>query len=247
LAAIINSRPLLQPLLPIIPQFGMGHANTPCHNAPPTQLASVTINPMEPWALNAMQRWPNVPALFGWLSLDRRGRWLIKDEVITRPQIIDTINANYDVDEHGRWFFQNGPQRGFMQLAYAPLVVRVESDTLITHTEQPVEQLKQIYLDEEGSLLLITEHGPAGLIDTDLEWAIERIHQQRNATTSTVSAEDITAALALPSGQLTELSFRWQQPLPITRLDKSAHQQQHKFERDPQPRAVERVATKVAD
>src|ERR1700712_3913736 len=103
-----------------------------CAPTQASQLSSVTANHMEPWALKAMQRWPNVPALFGWLSLDRRGRWLIKDELITRPQIIDTINANYGVDEHGRWFFQNGPQRGFMQLAYAPFVVHAEADALIT-------------------------------------------------------------------------------------------------------------------
>lgn len=199
---------------------------------------------MEPWALNAMQRWPNVPALFGWLSLDRRGRWLIKDEVISRPQIIDTINANYGVDDYGRWYFQNGPQRGFMQLAYAPLIARREGNDLVTHTQQRVEQLKQVYLDEEGSLLLITEHGPAGLLDTDLDWALERLYQQSNP----VQAENLAAALALPSGRITELHFDWQQQrLPITRLDSAAQPQLLKFERNPQPRPDERVATAVSD
>jgi hypothetical protein len=64
---------------------------------------------MEDWVHKALARWPDVPALFGWLSLDRRGRWRIRGEVITRPQIVDTINPNYAADEHGRWYFQNGP------------------------------------------------------------------------------------------------------------------------------------------
>jgi hypothetical protein len=199
---------------------------------------------MEPWALKAMQRWPNVPALFGWLSLDRRGRWFIKDELISRPQIIDTINANYGVDEHRRWYFQNGPQRGFIRLAYAPLVLLVESDALITHTQQRVEQLTQIYLDEEGSLLFITEHGPAGLIDTDLEWAINRIHAQQVA----IQADDIAAALAVPSGHVTDLTFTWlDQSLPITRLDSEAQPALLNFVRDPQPQPNERVATAAMD
>src|SRR5262249_50687118 len=98
---------------------------------------------MEAWALRGMQRWPNVPALFGWLTLDRRGRWLIKGEIISRPQIIDTINRNYEPDEHGRWFFQNGPQRGFIALEYAPLVVRVDGggDLLTTHTDLSIHDL----------------------------------------------------------------------------------------------------------
>src|ERR1700712_4319516 len=108
---------------------------------------------MEPWVLKAMQRWPNVPALFGWLTLDRRGRWLIKDELISRPQIIETINANYAADERGRWYFQNGPQRGYMRLAYAPLVLHLNGNQLMTHTLRPVEHASHLYLDEEGSLL----------------------------------------------------------------------------------------------
>ena len=68
---------------------------------------------MEDWVHRAMARWPNVPALYGWLSLDRRGRWRIQNETISRPQIIDTFNRNYAADEQGRWYFQNGPQRGY--------------------------------------------------------------------------------------------------------------------------------------
>ncbi|MDB5974431.1 MAG: hypothetical protein JWR07_1191, partial [Nevskia sp.] len=47
---------------------------------------------MEDWVQRSLARWPNVPALFGWLALDRRGRWLIQGELISRPQIIETIN-----------------------------------------------------------------------------------------------------------------------------------------------------------
>src|SRR5262245_55155172 len=49
------------------------------------------FTPMEDWVHRALKRWPNVPALYGWLRLDRRGRWLIQGETIGRTQIVDVI------------------------------------------------------------------------------------------------------------------------------------------------------------
>ena len=186
---------------------------------------------MEAWALRALERWPNVPALFGWLELDRRGRWLIQGELISRLQIIDTINRNYEADQHGRWFFQNGPQRGYVNLETAPLVAHVTGNTLITHTHLEVREPTAAYLDEEGSLLIATEHGPAALIDSDLEWALARF------VCSGVSAreEDILSALALPSGTHTELAMRIDNSmLPISRLDRAIAPQMLGFVREPE-------------
>src|SRR5262245_33186149 len=122
---------------------------------------------MEEWVHRALKRWPNVPALYGWLTLDRRGRWLIKGEIITRPQIIEVFNRNYAADERGRWYFQNGPQRGYMQLQRAPFIVRVEpTDALVTHTGLQVERLSAVFIDENGGLYFSTEHGAAALLDT---------------------------------------------------------------------------------
>jgi hypothetical protein len=186
-----------------------------------------------------MSRWPNVPALFGWLALDRRGRWLIRGEVITRPQIIETIDRNYAADEYGRWYFQNGPQRGYMALAYAPLVLRTDTggDSLQTHTGKPVAQPTQAFLDEEGSILLTTEHGPGLLADTDLDWALSRFEGAAGA----VDEAQLAQALALPSGAATSLSLRIAAVrLPLVRLDTAAAPSALGFVRDPQPREGER-------
>lgn len=195
---------------------------------------------MEDWALRAMQRWPNVPALFGWLGLDRRGRWLIRGEVITRPQIIDTINRNYEHDEHGRWFFQNGPQRGYIRLEHAPLVLRSEADgaSLRTHTGLPVEQPSAAYLDEEGGLMLSTEHGPGALADTDLGWALGHLEYAGEP----ISEEQLARALRQASGELTALSLRCGQVLlPVVRLDRAEAPAALRFVRDPQPRQGEKA------
>lgn len=131
---------------------------------------------MDQRVLQAMEKWPNVPALFGWLRLDRRGHWYLKERRIEREPTLDFIARNYHCDEHGRWFFQNGPQRGFIDLDYTPWVYRSQPDgALLTHTNHPVSQLRSAWLDEQGSLLLETEHGIGLLDDHDLGWALERL------------------------------------------------------------------------
>src|SRR5262245_11882671 len=121
-----------------------------------------------------MKRWPNVPALFGWLALDRKGRWLIQGEIISHPRIVAAINRNYAADEHGRWFFQNGPQGGFIRLEYAPFVLlrATSGSTFATHTNLPVERPTAVYLDESGTVLLQTEHGPGEIAGDELDWVL---------------------------------------------------------------------------
>jgi hypothetical protein len=193
---------------------------------------------MEDWVFRALERWPNVPALFGWLSLDRRGRWLIRGEPITRPQIIDTIGANYAADEYGRWYFQNGPQRGYMALEYAPLVLRADGETLIAHTGSCVEQPAAAYLDEQGAVLLMTEHGPGVVSDSDLDWILQRLTLD---TGGTIGEEDLAIALAIPSGGGTALSLSVAgHELPVARLDAALAPETLGFVREPQPFEGER-------
>jgi hypothetical protein len=189
---------------------------------------------MEDWVLRAIARWPDVPALFGWLALDRRGRWLIKGEPISRPQIIDTINRNYAADSHGRWYFQNGPQRGYLRLEYAPLLLRVDAadGRLLAHTSTAVQEVSRAFLDEEGALLLATELGPGLLAEADLDWALQRLEQAGAA----VDEEQLAAALALSSGAATSLVLRWDgRAVPVLRLDAAAAPEALGFVRDPRP------------
>jgi hypothetical protein len=199
---------------------------------------------VEDWALRAIQRWPNVPALFGWLGLGRRGHWLIKGEIISRPQIIDTINRNYEADVHGRWFFQNGPQRGYVTLDYTPLILHVDGNRLVTHTQLRVERPSQVCLDEEGSLVFQTEHGAGLLIDTDLDWALERI----TSSGSPVDDAAIEAALGVPSGQATRLEITIDTGhLKVIRLDQARIVSDLGFVREPRPLPEEAVSTRIAD
>ena len=121
-----------------------------------------------------MVKWPDVPAVYGWLSLDRRGDWRIKGEYIANPGINAFIGRNYGHDNEGRWFFQNGPQRVFVTLDYTPLIYRVIHASgarlaLECHTGKPVAIVRRGGLDEAGTLLLQTEHGIGLVHDRDLD------------------------------------------------------------------------------
>jgi len=122
---------------------------------------------MDEIVARAMAKWPDVPAVYGWLALDRRGGWRIKGEKISHAALIEFIARNYDVDGTGRWYFQNGPQRVYVDLAYTPLVVHYEGRELLDHCARPFTPLGR-YLDDEGSVLFARERGIALLDDRDL-------------------------------------------------------------------------------
>jgi len=122
---------------------------------------------MDEIVARSLAKWPNVPAVYGWLELDRRGNWLIKGERIGNQALRDFIGRNYEADERGCWFFQNGPQRVYVRLAYTPFVMHHEGERLFDHCARPVEAL-ETFVDDEGSVLIRGERGVgpigAGLI-----------------------------------------------------------------------------------
>jgi hypothetical protein len=128
---------------------------------------------MDEMVLRGMAKWPDVAAVYGWLSLDRRGNWLIKDEIISNPTIAAYIGRNYERDSDGRWFFQNGPQRVFVSLDYTPLVYRILGDrdalAIEAHTGTAATSLSGAWIDESGGVLLDTELGIGVVHDHDLE------------------------------------------------------------------------------
>lgn len=128
---------------------------------------------MDPAVLRGMARWPDVPAVYGWLALDRRGNWRLKEAVsghferIGNAALRDFIGRNYASDGTGQWFFQNGPQRVYVSLAYTPLVVHYEQEALRDHCGREA-RADAIFLDEEGSVLILGERGIGLLDDRDL-------------------------------------------------------------------------------
>jgi len=122
---------------------------------------------MDEIVVRSLAKWPNVPAVYGWLELDRRGNWRIKGERIANAALRDFIARNYAADEQGRWFFQNGPQRVYVALAYTPFVVHYEGEAVFDQCGERFPA-REAYVDEEGSVLLAGEGKIALLDDRDL-------------------------------------------------------------------------------
>ena len=90
---------------------------------------------MDEQVLRSLIKWPNIPHCFGWLALDRRGQWRMRDEfaqanklagsVIQHAALNEFISRNYACDALGRYFFQNGPQRVFITLDATPWIARM--------------------------------------------------------------------------------------------------------------------------
>jgi hypothetical protein len=170
---------------------------------------------------DAMAKWPDVPAVYGWLGLDRRGNWLIKGDRISNPMLAEFISRNYERDDAGRWFFQNGPQRVFVALDYTPFVYRLAEDSgrnspprIETHTGRVVNGVNSAWIDETGIVLLATEHGIGMIDDRDLDRLLPCFTDKRGvALTEDAVAE---ATEQLQSGGVAGLYLRYRdQILPV--------------------------------
>jgi hypothetical protein len=129
---------------------------------------------MDEIVVRSMAKWPDVPDVYGWLSLDRRGNWLIRStsatpsfDKIGNLALREFISRNYQPDTRGCWYFQNGPQRVFVALVYTPLVVHFEGAALFDHCGRRF-QPAQSFLDDEGCVLMQGKSGIALLDDRDL-------------------------------------------------------------------------------
>lgn len=123
---------------------------------------------MDESVLAAMAKWPDVPHVYGWLSLTARGQWRLRGEPIVNEAIRDFIERNYAGDERGCWYFQNGPQRVYVALEVAPWVYRLQADgTLCTFNGRRPRQLLDAALLDGATFVVHTDIGPGNVDDRD--------------------------------------------------------------------------------
>jgi hypothetical protein len=200
---------------------------------------------MDEIVLRGMAKWPNVPAVYGWLSLDRRGQWLIKGERIPNPLVTEFIGRNYARDERGCWYFQNGPQRVFVSLEYAPFVLRTvnaERDPLElrTHNGKPVTQATGVWVDEGGVVLVDTEHGAGTVHDRDLERLVPWLVDSGGRPVDEAALDGLMEALEGGRAAALWLSFGGS-PLKVEPVASSEVSQRFHFVAQPEPPTGEEV------
>lgn len=143
---------------------------------------------MDEMVLKAMAKWPNVPACRGWLGLDARGDWYMRDDAaqqagpfsgeqastsskgskLQHRALIDFIGRNYASDEWGQWYFQNGPQRVYVELSDAPWVARVDVQGHFTSHTGIDLNVDEVLMDEKGKAYVLTTRGLAVVHSMDM-------------------------------------------------------------------------------
>ncbi len=188
----------------------------------------------------ALARWPNVPHCYGWLALDARGNWRMRDEraqhlgepgdKLNNAALVGFINRNYQHDERGCWYFQNGPQRVYLNLEATPYVARTDpAHGLVLHTGAPLSGVEQAFLTETGELVLQAGDVVAQLDDRDfaqvLEWLT--LDDKPLADDALLAwLEDGEAPLTLRLGERN---------VPVQRLARADVAERFHFIRLPQP------------
>ncbi|MEO6410850.1 MAG: DUF2946 family protein [Burkholderiaceae bacterium] len=146
----------------------------------------------------ALVKWPNVPHCHGWLGLDARGNWYLRDEsvqaagpfetargsLIEHARLREFIARNYAADASGAWFFQNGPQRVYVDLEVAPWIWRLTPSTgspapsIASHTGRTA-RFESAWFDDAGRLYLATDIGFGLVHSVDMEVASHAVEAGR--------------------------------------------------------------------
>jgi len=178
---------------------------------------------MDQVVAQAMLKWPNVPHCYGWLGLDARGAWRMRDEQAQRQglpgdkimhtALVGFINRNYAADEQGCWYFQNGPQRVYVDLALTPYIAHTDPALgFVLQTGAAMTAIDSVMLTEQGRLLLIAPGQVAAVDDRDLAQCLADLRMDGNI----VSDEALLDWMAAPQQTLT-----WQKAgitLPVTQI-----------------------------
>ena len=127
----------------------------------------------------AIAKWPNVPHCYGWLGLDARGAWRMRDEraqalnlpgdKLNQPTLVGFINRNYAADDRGCWYFQNGPQRVYLNLEATPFIARTDPQQgLLVQTGEALGAIERACMTDMGELIVASGGKVAKVDDRDM-------------------------------------------------------------------------------
>jgi hypothetical protein len=155
----------------------------------------------------ALAKWPNVPACYGWLGLDARGNWFMRDDEaqahgpfisqtvsskgtrLQHEKLIEFIQRNYEADASGQWYFQNGPQRVYVDLEATPLIWRINQDLTVCDHNGRAARVVGSWVDENGRLYLETDVGFGLVHSMDMHLAADAVEQAHWTPQLTRAAE----------------------------------------------------------
>jgi hypothetical protein len=180
----------------------------------------------------AMAKWPNVPHCYGWLALDARGNWRMRDERaqtlrlpgdrIANATLLAFIHRNYTHDDKGRWFFQNGPQRVYVNLEATPFIARTDPVAgFLLQTGAPLGPLDAAWMTDDGQLLLQSGDIVALVDDRDTAQCLAGVKRDAAGASDAASDEDLLAWLNDPQAGIELVLEHDGKRLPLGRMPRS--------------------------
>jgi len=134
---------------------------------------------------------------------------------ITHPALLSFIARNYTHDDDGRWYFQNGPQRVYVNLEATPYIARTDpAQGFVLHTGEPLALIDDAWITGNGDLILEADDKVAQIDNRDMAEYLEHLRLDGAA----IGDEDLIAWLgdAAHPGKLTlETASR---RVPVQRL-----------------------------
>ena len=179
----------------------------------------------------AMTKWPDVPHCHGWLALDARGIFRMRDEAaqknnllgdpIRHTALLAFIHRNYACDAEGAWYFQNGPQRVYVDLQATPYIAHTDANSgMVLHDGKPLKNITAAYLTEEGQLILQNATHLAMLDDRDIAQCL----QQFRIEGKPVEDAQLMQWLEAPDKKLDLLID--DKSIPVTRIERIEQNEQ---------------------
>lgn len=198
----------------------------------------------------AIAKWPNVPYCYGWLALDARGIWRMRDErcqalnlpgdPIRHATLLNFINRNYQHDEQGCWYFQNGPQRVYVDLETTPYIAHTTPSTpsgFALHHGEPLLAIDHVYFDPAGILVLQSATILAQINDRDLSECLSMLRIEGKELTD----EDLLQWLSDDTHPIQIsllISAEKNNLIPVQRADIASLMRQHGYQQQPRPEPV---------
>jgi hypothetical protein len=124
----------------------------------------------------------------------------MKGSLLKHEKLIAFIQRNYGVDAQGFAWFQNGPQRVFVELEAAPYCLRLHEDGHIAATagqhqheggEQAIAAINSAWLDENGHLYLAFAQTLGRVHSQDMVLALAALENGRWPQPQTSSLADL--------------------------------------------------------
>ncbi len=177
----------------------------------------------------AMAKWPNVPHCYGWLGLDARGAWRMRDQRAQELNLLGDkignatlrgfIDRNYQADERGCYFFQNGPQRVYVNLEATPYIVHSDPQSgWVLHTGAALTECDAAWMTLDGNLILKSGQYLAQVDDRDTAEALAQVFDQNGQ----VNDEQLLRWLENPDESLSILIYGQLVPIQFCGLDQLA-------------------------